>query len=232
MKIQVFQGTDVQQFQNLQQEGRIFTIQPVAVDGRNVMTSLRRMNVPLQPLAQVVDDVGRVRGLSFAIGNGIELYETGSGYTVSYNGQDVMTLKQSTEDGIGVAEMSSSAPANYVSSLPYAVEQAPQPSYQEQPYPQPPYNPGQPYQEQPYPQPPYNPGQPYPAQPAPVAYQNRYDPMMFGAPVYPGVVPYVDYHDNHHLLQHYYDRGHDYGWGHHGGFGHMMHDMMDHDEHH
>lgn len=267
MRVQVFQGTDVQQFQMLQTEGKIFSVQPISRDGRNVMTSLRNMGIPLQPIAQVVDDNNNVRGLCFATGNGVALSETGVGYAITYNGQEIMALKQSTQDGIGVAELAA-APTGYAPSLSYPVEQAEQapynsspygqePSYyQPQPYqgqqpvaPPPPYQ--QPYQPQPYQgqqpvtppspyqQPPYQ-GQPYPQQPA---YQNGYNPNGFGAPVYPAAVPYVDYHEQQHLLHHYYD---DHGWGHHGwghhgghygghyggGLGHFIHDVMDHEGHH
>jgi hypothetical protein len=220
MKIQVFQGTDLQQFQTLQQEGKIFTIQPITHDGRNLITSLRNMRVPLQPLAQVVDDEGKVHGLSFATGNGIALSELGAGYVVSFNGQEIMTLKQSTEDGIGVAELAAQSSPGYPPTISYPVEQAP-PPYQQQPYPQQSYAPPQPYQQQPYPQQPYAQGQPYPP---PYGYQSGYDPTGFAAPMYPMPVPYVDYHANPHLLHHYYDHGYGHGWGH-GGYG-------DHDDDH
>lgn len=228
MKIQVFQGTDPQQFRTLQQEGKIFTAQPVTSDGRNVMTNLRNMRIPLQPVAQVVDEDGKVQGLSFATGNGVELSETGTGYVVSYSGQDIMTLKQSTEDGIGVSEMATLPSSEYSPPLSYPVEQATQP-YQQEPPPQQPYQqspyPPQPYQQGPYPPQPYVVNQPY--QPN-YGYQSGYDPGGFAAPMYPVPVPYVDYHENHHLLHHYYDHDRE----HEGGFGHALHDIMDHGEHH
>lgn len=236
MRIQVFQGTAIEQFQTLQQEGKVFTVQPVTVDKRNLMTSLRSMGVPLQPIAQVIDDNNTVRGLCFATGNGIELSETGAGYAVTYNGRNILTMRQSTEDGIGVAEIQA-PPTGYAPSLSYPVEQVPyqQTPYQQPPYQQPPYQPQQPAPPPPpYQQPPYQ-GQPYPQQPV---YQGGYDPNFFGAPVYPAPVPYVDYHEQQHLLHHYYGDhyphhyGHGYGWGYGGGLGHAIHDMFDHDDHH
>ncbi len=240
MKIQVFQGTAIQQFQTLQQEGKVFTIQPVTVDGRNLVTSIRNMRIPLQPIAQVVDDNNNVRGLCFATGNGVELSETGSGYAVTYHGRDILILRQGIEDGIGIAEIQT-PPIGYAPSLPYPIEQAEQSPYSQQSYAlEPPSYQQSPYQTQkavppPYQQPPYQ-GQPYPQQPM---YQGGYDPTFFGAPVYPTPVPYVDYHEQQHLLHHYYGDhyshhyGHDYGWGHHGhGLGHAIHDIMGHDEHH
>ncbi len=241
MKIQVFQGTPIQQFQTLQQEGKVFTIQPVTVDGRNLVTSIRNMRIPLQPIAQVVDDNNNVRGLCFATGNGIELSAIGSGYAVTYNGRDILILRQSAEDGIGIAEIQA-PPTSYAPSQSYPVEQAGYPSYSQQPYAlesppsyqQPPYRAPQAVPP-PYQQPPYQ-GQPYPQQPV---YQGGYDPAFFGAPVYPTPVPYVDYHEQQHLLHHYYGDhyphhyGHGYGRGHHGrGLGHAIHDLMGHDEHH
>lgn len=218
MRIQVFQGTDMEQFQTLQSEGKIFTVQPVTLDGRNLMTSLRSMQVPLQPIAQVVDDSNKVRGLCFVVGNGVELSETGAGYTITYNGRVIMSLKQSTEDGIGVATVEA-PPSGYGPSMSYPVEQLGQSPYSQQSYGQelPAYQ--QPYQQQPYPQQPM--------------YQSGYDPVSLGAPIYPSPVPYVDYHEQQHLLQHYYGDqysgyyGYGGGHGHHGG-----HDYMGHGEHH
>lgn len=241
MRIQVFQGTGMEQFQTLQSEGKIFTVQPVTLDGRNLMTSLRNLNLPLQPIAQVVDDNNKVRGLCFATGNGVALSETGAGYAISYNGRESMTLKQSTEDGIGVAEIAE-APPGYAPSLSYPVEQVAQPTYNSPPqgqeqfyYPQPPYQSQQPgAPPPPYQQPSYQ-GQPYPQQmyPQQPAYQSGYDPTGFGAPLYPAPVPYVDYHEQQHLLQHYNGDqysgyyGYGSGHGHHGD-----HNYMGHDEHH
>ena len=156
MMTQVFRGYQPQAIESLMQEGKIFTIKPFASDGRSVVEALSQQGLPLRPVAQVVDETNTVRGFCFVLGNGIELSETGAGYQVLYQGQPIMTLRGSSDDQIGIAELC--APA-YQPPAPPAYGGSPYPSSQPSFGPPPPWAPV-------YTQPPTLPG--------------------YGPPVYPG----------------------------------------------